>query len=362
MGLRTWLGLKKRRRAISSKWEAIETELIQPSFPIDIVYSWVDGRDPDFSQLLEKYRSKFPDGNHHSTSKARFENHDELRYSLRSIADYAPWVNRIFIVTNGQRPTWLAPHPKIRLVTHDEILDPRYLPTFNSHVIGSAIHRIPELAEHYVYFNDDVMLMRPLKPTNFFSEHGLLYATRTTFVLEEESENDDLHAAAAANARALIFREWNVRFDHRFGHTFHPQLRSIALECEDRFAVEFDAFRRNRFRSPNDVLCCSFLYPYVAYLRGRALFKMAKTWYVKVRAASAPRMYRRMLRRKGSRRAVDSVCLNDSGTGTPLDYERRLKTFLESYYPNPSPFERADRRIADAGQPGEIGNSGGKTP
>src|SRR5690606_32380528 len=100
----------------------------------------------------------------------------ELRYSLRSIEAFAPWFNRIFIVTNGQVPAWLRDDPKVVVVTHSEILEPQYLPTFNSHVIGSALHRIPGLSEHYIYFNDDVFLLRPISRNEAFSDGGLSYA------------------------------------------------------------------------------------------------------------------------------------------------------------------------------------------
>lgn len=52
-------------------------------------------------------------------SASRFEDNEELRYSLRSIERHAPWVRNIFIVTNGQIPSWLnLDNPRVTIVTH----------------------------------------------------------------------------------------------------------------------------------------------------------------------------------------------------------------------------------------------------
>ena len=45
---------------------------------------------------------------------------------------------------------------------------PQYLPTYNSHTIELNLHRIPGLSENFVYFNDDVFLIRPVTPQHFF--------------------------------------------------------------------------------------------------------------------------------------------------------------------------------------------------
>lgn len=53
-------------------------------------------------------------------SASRFEDNEELRYSLRSVERHAPWVRHIFIVTNGQIPSWLnLDNPRVTVVTHE---------------------------------------------------------------------------------------------------------------------------------------------------------------------------------------------------------------------------------------------------
>ena len=53
-------------------------------------------------------------------SASRFEDNEELRYSLRSLERFAPWVRHIYIVTNGQLPYWLnLENPRVTIVTHE---------------------------------------------------------------------------------------------------------------------------------------------------------------------------------------------------------------------------------------------------
>nr|CAB3250130.1 N-acetylglucosamine-1-phosphotransferase subunits alpha/beta [Phallusia mammillata] len=105
-------------------------------------------------------------------SRSRFEDNEELRYSLRSVEKYAPWVRHIYIVTNGQIPYWLNMDSKrITVVTHEEIfVNKSHLPTFSSPAIEAHIHRIPGLAERFIYFNDDVMFGREVWPEDFYTE------------------------------------------------------------------------------------------------------------------------------------------------------------------------------------------------
>ena len=72
----------------------------------------------------------------------RFENHDELRYSLRSVFENLPWINHIYLITNKQRPTWLKEHPKITVVDHTEIIPSELLPTFSSVVIENYLRKL----------------------------------------------------------------------------------------------------------------------------------------------------------------------------------------------------------------------------
>ena len=104
-------------------------------------------------------------------SASRFQDNEELRYSLRSVERFAPWVRHIFVVTNGQIPSWLnLDSPRLTLVTHKDIFpNHTHLPTYSSPAIESHLHRIPGLADHFIYLNDDVMFGDYVWPEDFYT-------------------------------------------------------------------------------------------------------------------------------------------------------------------------------------------------
>ena len=132
---------------------------------IDFVILWVDGNDPEWQKEKEKYTP----GQQTDTRPQRYRDWDTLRYWFRSVEKYAPWVNRIFFVTWGHLPSWLnLEHEKLKIIKHTDYMDPEYLPTFNSQPIELNIHKIPGLSEQFVYFNDDMFLIGPVRETDFF--------------------------------------------------------------------------------------------------------------------------------------------------------------------------------------------------
>ncbi len=133
---------------------------------IDFVITWVDGSDPAWIAEREKYRKDSGD-----QRAERFRDWGLLRYWFRSVEKYAPWVRKIHFVTWGHVPEWLdTSHPKLHIVKHEDFIPPEYLPTFNSHTIELNLHRIEGLAEHFVYFNDDVFLTKETPPEFFFKD------------------------------------------------------------------------------------------------------------------------------------------------------------------------------------------------
>lgn len=132
---------------------------------IDFVITWVDGNDPIW--LAEKER--FKPGSAADSRKQRYRDWDNLQYWFRAVEKFAPWVHRIFFVTYGHYPTWLnINHPKLRIVKHTDYIPTEYLPTFSSRAIDMNFHRIKELSEHFVYFNDDMFILQPVEPKDFF--------------------------------------------------------------------------------------------------------------------------------------------------------------------------------------------------
>ena len=132
---------------------------------IDIVIAWVDGSDPDWRREKARFAPSGED------SPARYRELGLLPYWFRSVEKFAPWARRIYFVTWGHLPPFLRrDHPKLQIVRHEEFIPKEYLPTFNSHTIELNLHRIPGLSRHFVYFNDDMFLLRPTTPADFFRD------------------------------------------------------------------------------------------------------------------------------------------------------------------------------------------------
>lgn len=132
--------------------------------PIDFVLLWVDGNDPEWQRLFLKYKGESGD-----RRPLRFRDMGVLRHWFRGVEKFAPWVNKIYFVTCGQRPEWLnTAHPKLVCVRHDEYIPKEYLPTFSANTIELNLHRIPGLSEQFVFFNDDMFLIKETRRGDFF--------------------------------------------------------------------------------------------------------------------------------------------------------------------------------------------------
>lgn len=135
---------------------------------IDFVVTWVNMDDPEWKAEFAKYSDKTVTEKN-SVTDARFRDYGFLRYWFRGIEKFAPWVRKIHFITSGQKPEWLdESNPKIHLVNHRDYIPHEFLPTYNSVVIERYIHRIPGLAEHFVYFNDDFYIINHISPERFF--------------------------------------------------------------------------------------------------------------------------------------------------------------------------------------------------
>lgn len=133
---------------------------------IDFVVTWVDGGDPAW----QAERARFSPGGGTDDRPERYRDWGLLRYWFRGVERFAPWVRTVHFVTWGHLPSWLKrEHPKLHIVRHEDFMPPEALPTFNSNALEVNLHRIPGLSERFVYFNDDMMLLRDAEPGDFFS-------------------------------------------------------------------------------------------------------------------------------------------------------------------------------------------------
>lgn len=313
-------------------------------FPVDVVYTWVDGSDPAWIARKEAAWKGAGPGDHHdfAANPGRFISHEELRYSLRSLEMYADWVRYVYIVTDDQVPGWLnQDHPKVRVVSHRELFgEAGVLPSFNSHAIESQLHHLPGLAEHYLYLNDDVLFGRPVAPDLFFHGNGLtkFFLSSRVIDLDGPSARDLPVVSAAKNSRRLLEQAFEATITHRFQHVAHPLRRSLMNELEERFPAEFARTAASQFRSPRDISAAAFLAHYYGFMRGQAMPDTLEYRYCDISEPKALIKLQRLLRG----RDADVFCLNevDSSTMDARAQQHVLEGFLEAYFPVPSQFEK----------------------
>lgn len=314
-------------------------------FPVDVVYTWVDGHDAAWNDAREARLAEVSDATmltRASSGRARYVDRGELRYSLRGVHLFAPWVRRIHLVTAGQVPAWLdTDHPMVNVVDHRDLLPPDALPTFNSHAIESVVHRIPGLAEHFLYLNDDFFIGAPTAPERFFSPAGTTAVFPSSVLVGLPGQDELPYAKAAANNRRLLHDAFGVTTVNTLVHAPYAHRVSVLTEIADRFAAEVDATTRAPFRSTTDVSMLSSLAQHYGLMSGTAYVGQADYAFVDLAEAIVRRRLLNLLDRDR-----DGFCLGDAHdfARDPEKVDAMVVDFLETYFPVAAPWERPQVR------------------
>ena len=326
-----------------------QTPLMAVDFPIDVVYTWVDGTDP---QWIARKRAAAEQNTGERMSEAaaadlRFVAHDELRHSLRSLEQYAPWVRHIYLVTDRQRPEWLREdHPRITVVDHTEIApEGSLLPSFNSQAIEANLHRIEGLSEHFIYFNDDVFLSSPIAPDLFFHPNGIasMYLSKAHVGPGEPIQAEPASDSAGKNARALVREVSGRRVSRKLFHTPFALQRSVSQEIEHRWPEVVQATRDSQFRRIDDITLSGALHMNYAYATGRAVTHSIRYRYLNVGSAGAAKKLRRLHK---DRDVLQTFCLNEATQELPPEViDQQVRDFLAHRFPDVSSFEKLDAAV-----------------
>ncbi|WP_174553833.1 stealth family protein [Rhodococcus marinonascens] len=310
------------------------------NFDIDLVFSWVDGSSAKFQAQRAKRMQNYVVGEG-DDSAARFRQIDELKYALRSVHMYAPWIRRIFVATDSDRPAWLADDPRVTFMPSEEFFaDPSVLPTHNSQAVECQLHHIPGLAEHFLYSNDDMFFGRAVGPQMFFSPGGVsmfIEANTRIGLGRNDEERSGFENAARVNRRLLQDR-FGLMTTRHLEHAATPLRKSVMEEMEKEFPDEFAATAASTFRSSSNISVTNSLYHYYALMSGRAVVQTAaRVKYVDTTMKPGLRDMDSLL----AKRSMDFFCLND-GSAPEIDLElrtNRVTQFLENYFPIPAPWE-----------------------
>ncbi len=308
---------------------------------IDLVYLWVDGSDP---RWLVKHNACIGKTEERSTvnCKGRYADNDELKYSLRSVEMYAPWVRKIFIVTDEQVPSWLdTSNPRIRVVDHKEIMPEVCLPCFNATVIEHFLWNIPGLSEHFLFANDDMLINRSLSPSFFFADDGLpvirlnhsglrnFYLAFKKKFLGIKFKN---YVQIVYNAAKLVETKYGVFYGCKTHHNIDAYLKSDYQRIEEMFKEEIEPTLGNHVRSENDIQRSLYAYVAMAEKRCHPVYVDRKTSFrfhiQNMKHYKMLEEYNPML-----------FCMNDSEYATDDD-RRKVTEFLKQRFPDKSEFEK----------------------
>ncbi|WP_051265690.1 stealth family protein [Nakamurella lactea] len=325
-------------------WPTIENMFAEHSadipFEIDLIFSWVDGSSIEWQAQRAKRMQAYVVGDG-DDSEARFRQIDELKYALRSVHLYAPWVRRIFVATDSDRPAWLADDPRVTFVRSVEFFeDSSVLPTHNSQAVESQLHHIPGLAEHFLYSNDDMFFGRSVGPQMFFSPGGIskFIESDVRIGMGRSNEERSGYENAARVNRRLLHEKFGVVTTRHLAHAPTPLRRSVMQQLQQEFPDEFAATAASAFRASGNISVTNSLYHYYALITGRAVVQQsARVDYLDTTVAAGLNRMDALL----AKRSMDFFCLNDGSRPEvdPVVRAQRVTEFLQTYFPIPAPWE-----------------------
>lgn len=321
---------------------------IKTTFPIDLVYLWCDDADQAWRAKRRSFDTSRRDAD--DVGACRFRSNDELRFSLRSVEQNAPWFNHIYIVTDGQTPPWLdTSNPKISVVDHKDIIDPRYLPLFSSSAIETSIYKIPGLSEHFVFANDDFFIAKPVRPEDFFPRegHAILRMKKSKLM-----NGTNYYRRHLYQAQKVIEKRFGVKLTLMSHHNMDGYLLSDYRDCMEYYADWVADTLSHRFRYDKSIprhlvgdymwcvghatiekysryaFCTGWLDRARCFLTGR--FK-ANSKQFQLHHKDFDKLYRKY--------GMTFLSLNDDASATDADLAR-AHSFMERTWPLPSQFEK----------------------
>lgn len=335
----TELGIDEITESAFIEYSGINNVLSDEGEAVDVVFTWVDNTDPEWQRKYQHYKSQvdLSSVGQFATDLARFDNHNELYYAIKAVKQNLSWVRHIYVVTDNQTPSWLDEFDGVSIIDHKQIIDEQYLPTFNSHVIEAFLYKIPNLAENFIYFNDDVFVAKKLPKEHFFSANNLASIFVSSKVLSELAYRGIRTPTMLASERSLSLVKtlYPHRITNALVHTYYPLKKSAYQVAWQNFETQIRDFLPNRFRGNNDINMATCLVPWLAYYQGLATERIDVCYYFNIRSRKALTCYDKLLQLKKLGASPHSFCANDFNTElkNPVpDYRERLLVMLKSYY------------------------------
>lgn len=337
---------------------------------IDFVITWVDGSDVEWQKKKAFYK-----GTPLENADVRFRDWDILRYWFRAVEEYAPWVHKIFFVTDNQCPEWLnREHPKLVMVDHKDFIPMEFLPTFNSHTIELNLHKIQGLSEYFIYFNDDTYINEPISPKYYFREGKPcdaslehIFSSKCYFPaydmwgigiidycnIQVLNAHFNRKAVIKENRRGWFgsYLGWKYQLNSffislfnrkEFQHFYTPHNEKAFLKsvCQDACESESEMIANSctRFRENVQVSAYYYRYWHLASNKFYPTDVLSQRKTIQLRKGCLPDLERMLFDPK-----IKSLCLNDSSDCTFEDYQvlkPQVVALMERKFPKKSNFEK----------------------
>lgn len=306
----------------------------------------MDGSDPWHQQARAKAQQHISSNVPSQHGPCLYRDFGQLRYTLRSLMRYAPWLATIYIVANTPPPYWLEEEQgRLIWVRHEEIFpEDKDLPTFSSRAIECHLHRIPGLSRHFLYFNDDFSLLAPTDIEDFFSSEGPIFYLNTAVCIKDFAPHpQDVYGTPIRHADDLLDAKFSIKRRAPLAHTPYPIDKELFSKVQEAFPEEIRITSSCPFRTLAGI---DPLYLYAHY----ALERQQASWlpcedkiyfpFSNDRAFNL-RVYSKILEDAASGQHK-FLCLNDAieddflSVGVAED----LEAFYQKLYPAPSHFEK----------------------
>lgn len=309
---------------------------------IDVVIAWVDGNDPVHrAKRLAYTENKLDNTRDDVAGETRYRQVGEINYCVASINRFAPWVRKIFIITDNQNPhveefiQQYFPEKSIpvQIIDHKEVFRgyEQYLPTFNSRAIEAVAWRIQDLSEYYLYFNDDFILTKPVLPNDFFDGdmsilHGYKFNTLFAKILRALRPRKKGHSKVSFRDSMLNAAEYlGASSFVRVVHIPHPLRRSVWEAIYDKYPELILRNVRHRFRHKEQYNTQALYYIY-ALKNGLARMSGIKDGYLYLEPTrKSLSQIQQKLKRFDSAKNAHCCCFNSLDKASPEIFEEIMK-------------------------------------
>ncbi|KAF2073051.1 hypothetical protein CYY_005634 [Polysphondylium violaceum] len=332
---------------------------------IDAVYIWLDESD---SNYLKKRKEEGFELDRNNTNDYR--QLDQLKYSLRSLDTYAPWIQNIWIISDDQIPSWYHSNEnnqKLQFISLEVLYSNRsHLPTFNRLSIESNLYNLPEQVSNcFLYFNENVVLKSPVNPTDFFDENfnQVLFESDNVFEstlydnLIEKGTIDDFYKSLLVSGR-LLDKAWvsdNDNKDNRI-HLFNSVIergvytfnRKILIEMSNELDQQLQQISSQKVKLSTTDIHIPFIYnQYVKKLSSNSNNNNSNNSKYQYKVTNGFNFYGELSELSTLQDAKETeskvLCLNNNLN--PLDefYNQDVEQILKYYnsiFVDPSPWEK----------------------